>query len=343
MNAMSSLFKPFREHSHGPKAISEWSMIDKQRRAVFIYSCLGLLVIDIFLIVCRIGPPNDSFSYNIGNVIHLCVTSALLLLCLPGKLPVVWGISALCVANQLEICVDIWQSAVENTPYAINLIMGNMVLSGLNMLLILMAYIRMLPFVLAGLTMIAYGGCCWVSREAAIVNMLPVFLICFTVIALLGHRLSGNVRQLEKEKGVLKEDEQQILNLLELDKSQLMACISLAKEKGLSAEQTETLLGLIGKKVRENIRGNVSYYYRQREIDYDNLQIRLPNLTPSEIEICDLILKEKKMKEILLILGKSESNITCQRVNIRKKLDLDKSANLYDELRKRTQLLTTEK
>ncbi|MDR2928073.1 MAG: helix-turn-helix transcriptional regulator [Cytophagaceae bacterium] len=318
-------------HDYIPKAVGEQNIIDKQRRAVFVYSCVGLLVIDIFLIAGRIGPP-DSFFYNIINVSHLCVISALLLLCLSGKLSIVRGISALCVANQIELCVDIWQSAVENTPYAINLIMGNMVLSGLNMLLILMAYIRVLPFVLAGLTMIAYGGCCWMSREAAIVNMFPVFLVCFTVIALLGHYLSNSVYRLEHEKIVLKEDEQKVLNMFELDKYQLMAYISLAKEKGLSAEQTGTMLDLIGKKAHENIRNNVSYYYRQQEIDYANLRVRLPQLTHSEIEICDLILKEKKMKEILQILGKSEGNVTSQRTNIRRKLGLSPSENLRDAL-----------
>lgn len=129
-----------------------------------------------------------------------------------------------------------------------------------------------------------------------------------------------------------KTDEQKILNLLEMDKSQLTAYISIAKEKGLSAEQTETLLDLIGKKARDNIRDNVAYYYRQREIDYAGLGARLPWLTPSEIEICDLILREKKQKEMIRILGKSESNITSQRANIRRKLGLAPSENLRDVL-----------
>jgi DNA-binding CsgD family transcriptional regulator len=252
------------------------------------------------------------------------------------KLSVTAGVSILSVANQLSILFEMWMCLTDDTPRGIYLIMGYMVMAGLNMSLVLMAYIRVLPFVLGGLTMTAYGVCCWESGEGALIGMLPILGACFFVIALLGHRLSCNVYRLEHEKAVLKEDERKILDLLELDKSQLMAYISLAREKGLSTEQTETMLDLIGEKARENIRGNVSYYYRQREVDYANLRSFLPELTPSEIEICDLILKEKKLKEILHILGKSEGNITSQRANIRRKLGLDRRANLYDELRKRT-------
>jgi len=59
-------------------------------------------------------------------------------------------------------------------------------------------------------------------------------------------------------------------------------------------------------------------------------------LTPSEIEICDLILKEKKMNEILQILGKSQGNVTSRRTNIRRKLGLSPADNLHDALVKCT-------
>ena len=57
-----------------------------------------------------------------------------------------------------------------------------------------------------------------------------------------------------------------------------------------------------------------------------------PELTPSEIEICRLVILGKTLKEVCEILGKSESNITCQRSNIRKKIGLKPSDNLRQVL-----------
>lgn len=90
----------------------------------------------------------------------------------------------------------------------------------------------------------------------------------------------------------------------------------LAREKKLAPERTAEILTTAGDAAEKRIRENVAHYIRQSSIDFDNLQKRLPELSPSELEICSLILKEKKLKEISELLGKSCSNITCQRTNI---------------------------
>lgn len=323
---------------HDNKLAGEQNVIDEQRRSAFIYACLAMFAADVALWFLGMDAFGD-LLYEMLHPVHFLLTLSLFVSYLLNRLSVIVGVSILCTANQLSVLFEMWQCMIlETTTSQIYLILGYMVMAGLNMALVMVAYIRVLPFVLGGLAIVAYGICSWGSGESILIGMFPIFLICFFVIALGGHHLSGNVHRLEHEKTVLKDEEQKILNLLELNKSELMACISLAKEKGLSTEQTGTLLDLIGKKARENIRDNVSYYYRQQEIDYAGLRSCLPKLTPSEVEICDLILKEKKMKEILRILGKSESNITSQRTNIRRKLGLSPSDNLRDALVKMTKI-----
>jgi transcriptional regulator len=53
-----------------------------------------------------------------------------------------------------------------------------------------------------------------------------------------------------------------------------------------------------------------------------------PELTPSEIEICRLVILGKGLKEVCRELSKVESNITSQRRHIRIKLGLQPSDNL---------------
>ena len=87
--------------------------------------------------------------------------------------------------------------------------------------------------------------------------------------------------------------------------------------------------------VTAGIINNVIEFMRMNETESERLKLLLPELTPSEIKICQLILRDKKLGEICSILNKSESNINTQRGNIRKKLGLQPTDNLQKALEKR--------
>lgn len=70
------------------------------------------------------------------------------------------------------------------------------------------------------------------------------------------------------------------------------------------------------------------------------------DLTNSEIQICKLVLQDKSLKEICILLDKTESNITSQRSHIRKKLNMDRKDDLkrtlelrFAEIRKKKPLI----
>jgi DNA-binding NarL/FixJ family response regulator len=75
--------------------------------------------------------------------------------------------------------------------------------------------------------------------------------------------------------------------------------------------------------------------WQTRELSKQNLERVFPELSSSEREICYLILQNKKLSEIGILLNKTESNITTQRGNIRKKLGMNPSDNLQKVLEKR--------
>lgn len=88
-------------------------------------------------------------------------------------------------------------------------------------------------------------------------------------------------------------------------------------------------------KKQQNIINNIQNYLNERNTQLNDIKKALPELTPSEIEICRLILQGKKLGEICSILNKSESNINSQRAHIRKKLNMHPSENLLAVLKKR--------
>lgn len=114
----------------------------------------------------------------------------------------------------------------------------------------------------------------------------------------------------------------------------MKAYIALALEKHDLAKTTH-LLSLMGATSQKNVIDNVTEFLKQQELEKHDIASVFPDFTPSELNICRLILQGKKQGEICNILNKSESNISTQRANIRKKLGLQTSQDLAEALAER--------
>lgn len=139
---------------------------------------------------------------------------------------------------------------------------------------------------------------------------------------------------MEEENRQLKKGEAELLTLLRMRKDEVKAFLSLAKKK-YDNDGTKLLMESLDKKTRYNLLTNVEEYIRERDTDLSIIEKAFPELTPSEREICRLVLQGKKLGEICTILGKTETNINSQRANVRRKLGLQPSDNLQRRLQER--------
>lgn len=117
---------------------------------------------------------------------------------------------------------------------------------------------------------------------------------------------------------ITKEEQSAIDMLINLNKS--------------DKEKVYSLLSRLSSTHQEELLNNIKDYYHQQYIETINLLSICPSLTPSEVEICKLILIGKSLKEICFTLHKTPSNITSQRTHIRKKLNLAKQDDLRTSL-----------
>lgn len=67
----------------------------------------------------------------------------------------------------------------------------------------------------------------------------------------------------------------------------------------------------------------------------ERIEQTFPDLTPSERNIAQLILRGCKLGSICMILNKTEFNVNTQCVNIRRKLGLQPTDSLYEALKAR--------
>lgn len=117
---------------------------------------------------------------------------------------------------------------------------------------------------------------------------------------------------------ITKEEQSAIDMLINLNKS--------------DKEKVYSLLSRLSSTHQEELLNNIKDYYHQQYIETINLLSICSSLTPSEVEICKLILIGKSLKEICFTLHKTPSNITSQRTHIRKKLNLVKQDDLRTSL-----------
>ncbi len=102
----------------------------------------------------------------------------------------------------------------------------------------------------------------------------------------------------------------------------------LADLKDKNDDRAGNLIARLEPDLRQNIISTASEHLRKEELDRVVWDHICEGLTNSEKEICKLILQGKTLKEVCTQLGKSESNVTSQRCHIRKKLNMDRKADL---------------
>lgn len=268
------------------------------------------------------------------NGIFLAVSLSFIIACLSGKISMSYTFCLLTVVTQLFTCTEMIFCALVPTEYNLMLIVANTVLLMANMMFSLIAYLKNIPLILGGISMTTYIACTVITGDGILRNFAALYMLMFLTVIVLGSLLIRNLRQLNDENTELKHDEDEILNALHMEKEQILACARLTKNQ-LGTQETGALLDMMDEEARNNIISNVMEAQSFMEMERNNLASVFPELSPSEIEICRLVIMGKTLNEVCAILHKSESNITCQRSNIRKKLGLQSSDNLKEVLQDR--------
>lgn len=92
---------------------------------------------------------------------------------------------------------------------------------------------------------------------------------------------------------------------------------------------------MAGDAVKRKLVTAVMDYLNKENCKRERVVSAFPELTPSEHEVCMLIVQGKKQSEICTLLNKTQTNISAHRGHIRKKLGLNPEDNLRDVLTER--------
>lgn len=311
----------------------ESNYLDRQRQWLLV--CFAVMLsLGILSNILGVSGAFDPF-FTASNIVFLVVVVSSFAAYLLGKIGVVRGIAFLAVATQVFIGMDILYSAfVPTLKDNTMVILINMLILAGNMFFSLAAYQARLTRWLVGIALGVYLVCVIVTGNESLRNYFFMMLLILLFISVLSLGIARNGEYLVNANKILQREEEELLQVLRINKKQIKAYVALAKERH-DVKQTEHLLDLLGEASQKNVIDNVLQYIQTRELSKQNLERVFPELSSSEREICYLILQNKKLSEIGILLNKTESNITTQRGNIRKKLGMNPSDNLQKVLEKR--------
>ncbi|MBE5080259.1 LuxR C-terminal-related transcriptional regulator [Phocaeicola dorei] len=305
------------------------SQLAKQQTITFFLYSFAL-VTGLLINLCGFSGPQKMLTLVLNSV-FMGITLLLILAYKTGRISLPHAFCAMTVVAQLFTCNEMILCALSPSEYRLMLIVGNMTLLAVNVMFSLIAYLRRIPYVLGGMGMVTYIVCMFITGNTTLKNFCILYMVLFLIVTVLGNLLVKNIQRLGEENSTLKREEEEILRVLKMEKEQVRAYVRLAKQRHGTVE-TNNLLEMLGAEAQNNVIHNVKEAITAKEMEQYHLSEVFPELTPSEIEICRLVILGKTLKEVCEILGKSESNITCQRSNIRKKIGLKPSDNLRQVL-----------
>lgn len=212
------------------------------------------------------------------------------------------------------------------------LILFNFFICLLVIFLMVMGYMHVIPFYLTGicfLTSIAAN----IIRPGAIQNQFVLFFIFICILeCALGMVSWRNLHDVEKENKDLHEEETGILSAFNMSRDELMAYIAMSKKKDQTEKDVNDFFDNLDERTEHNIVKAVKKretMVRMKNADVSNA---FPMLSPTECDVCRLVMGGKTMKEIARLTGKTVNNVGAVRIHIRKKLNLTSDQNLRQYL-----------
>ena len=244
-------------------------------------------------------------------------------------------VSLLSVTTQLFIAIDAVYCVVNPlVPHTQMVILVNILILTGNTMFSIATYQGLMVLVNVVIAIVAFFSCMMFSANSDYEQYVVMVLLVFTYIGILGLHIARISQRLQDENISIKQEDEELMHLLKLNKEQLKLYIQLAK-KEYSENETRLILSQFNERTQKYIIHNVTKYINAEASTDECIEQAFPDLTPSERNIAQLILRGCKLSSICMILNKTETNVSTQRANIRRKLGLKSTDSLYEALKTR--------
>lgn len=304
----------------------------QQRMCLITFLMLSLSVVVLGVPMHIIGMIGrcDTILYTI-SAMSWAATLTILIMYLTQRMRLTVAISSFGILTQLAESARIVYVAMERPDGFEETIVFNQVISLALIIYMVMAAVRHMPTILAIMSIATITSAYLYTDGEINRQIVVIFVIVEIFTCILGEMIRRGIRSMQRENADYHSTLNRVLSTFHMTKTELLAYIQLGRGEQ-SEKDINDFFNHLDERTEANLIRAVEQRVAQRKMQHADISAVLPTLTPTEQEVCRLIIGGKTIIEIASILHKNANNVSSVRIHIRKKLGLATGKDLREAL-----------
>ena len=304
----------------------------QQRMCLITFLMLSLSVVVLGVPMHFIGMIGrcDTILYTI-SAMSWAATLTILIMYLTQRMRLTVAISSFGILTQLAESARIVYVAMERPDGFEETIVFNQIISLALIIYMVMAAVRHMPTILAIMSIATITSAYLYTDGEINRQIVVIFVIVEIFTCILGEMIRRGIRSMQRENADYHSTLNRVLSTFHMTKTELLAYIQLGRGEQSNKDITD-FFNRLDERTEANLIRAVEQRVAQRKMQHADISAILPTLTPTEQEVCRLIIGGKTIIEIASILHKNANNVSSVRIHIRKKLGLATGKDLREAL-----------
>ena len=299
---------------------------------IFLMLCLTVIVAGVPMHIMGIVGRSSGILYAISTLMWL-ITVVLLVLYMTRRMSLKIAISTFGLLTQLTDSARIVYMAIEHPEGFEQTILFNQIISLALIIYLVMATVRHIPTIIATISIATIVFAYLYTNGGFNKQIVVIFVVVEMFTCVLGEMIRRGIQDMQCENADYHTTINRVLATFHMTKTELLAYIQLGRGEQSDKDITD-FFDRLDERTEANLIRAVEQRMAHRRMQHANISSVLPTLTPTEQEVCRLIIGGKTIYEIASILNKTPNNISSVRIHIRKKLGLATSDDLREVLMK---------
>lgn len=298
----------------------------------FMVLCLSVVILGVPMHMAGLIGRGDTTLYAISAVTWVA-TAVILALFIMKRLRLNVAISTFGIITQLAESTRIVYAAVVQPEGFADTILFNQIISLALIIYLVMAAVRHTPTATAAISIATLLFAFIHSNGGINPQTVAIFVIVEVFTCVLGELIRRGIRNMQRENDDYHTTISQLLASFNMTKTELLAYLQMGRG-GMDSNSINEFFNHLDNRTEANLIWSVEQRIAHRHMQRADIATVLPTLSPTEQEVCRLIIGGKSIVEIADIMNKNTNNISAVRIHIRKKLKLTKGEDLRQALLK---------
>lgn len=166
-------------------------------------------------------------------------------------------------------------------------------------------------------------------------QLIIIFVLLTAFTCILACIIQRGLHDVQQESHRYQSTQADILHTFSMSQSELIAYLQLCRSTKPNEQNVTLFFDQLDEQSKHNLIHAVETLKSEREAEQLEYAKAFPHFTETELEVCRLVVAGRTLNEIARIMGKSSSNVSTVRGNIRKKLNMQPQDNLQAVLKER--------